>query len=246
MSPCAGSRAGVTSTRAARSSGRSGRIRCSASSTRTRMCAKRSVIETYPLADATVAAPCSSGRRQVGQPAVFVHRVAVGHAGHVVADRGGGARRRRPPRRGRASRPAAGDGSACSRRNSSPVSRRALLVMRLTRQWRYMRAKRKSLIAWLASAMLGLKPTMRRFARRIASASRGARFGQAALRFGHHVADHARRSRGGSSRGAAAAAEHRGWTCGRRPGPRRPPAGGRCPRVPNRRARRPSSRSWLW
>ena len=43
--------------------------------------------------------------------------------------------------------------------NSSCVTRRALLVMRLTRQWRYIRLNRNSLITRLASAIAGLKAT---------------------------------------------------------------------------------------
>ena len=51
------------------------------------------------------------------------------------------------------------DVSACSRRNSSVVSTRAFVVIRLTRQWRYIRAIRKSLITWFASAIGGLNAT---------------------------------------------------------------------------------------
>ena len=252
MSPCAGSRAGVTSTRAATSSGRSGTACRSAATTAARMSAKmsgvigsawlgsqrdrgvqpgrrqpgfsagalharrviaRRVRRCGPDAARAVTAgpgaprgcaprgdgccggshmpsgiggpphlcagikqpgwlaPAGAARRpghepeasadveRVGQPPVLVHARSgrsCRRCSRATDQRRAGARR--PPRPARASRPAAGSGRRAAGRTASSVTRRALVVMRLTRQWRYMRANRKSLIAWLASAIAGLKP----------------------------------------------------------------------------------------
>ena len=96
-----------------------------------------------------------------------------------------------PPRRpARASRPAAATDRRAAAGTAPSVSRRALVVMRLTRQWRYIRAIRKSLITWLASAIGGLNATTFCFARRIASASFGVQLRQPPARLRDQVGDH--------------------------------------------------------
>ncbi len=189
--------------------------------------------------------PRLTGNRKVGQPPVLVHRVAVGHAGDVVARRCRRRGRCPPPRPARASRQAAAmdrraAGGTAPRSAGGPCS-----VMRLTRQWRYMRANRKSLMTRLASAIARAERHHRllraadRLARRAAPAWRAAGASPPPGR------SPARRSPGGSSRAAAAAAARPGWRCG--PAASASPTTGRWAMSsgPNSRARMPSSRSWL-
>ena len=111
----------------------------------------------------------SPRHRQVGQPPVLVHRIAVGHAGNIVAHHVRCTLRARPPRPAHASRPAA---ATC------PHAAGGTVPWSAPAPWWSSGSPasgdtsarcRKSLITWFASAIAGLNATTLCFARRTAS-----------------------------------------------------------------------------